>query len=144
MDVVGGCLIVPVHDKVDAEAVKRLRKRILTRVKATRVRGVIMNVSAVKVIDSYCFSILSHTAEAVSMLGAVTVFVGFQPGVASALVDLDIELDGILTAVTTEDAFEIMRNHNAPEQSSEATGISVEYDIQGDGKMEVVEDGGNR
>ena len=42
------------------------------------------------------------------MMGAIPVFVGFQPGVASVLVDLDIDFNDMLTAVTTEDAFDII------------------------------------
>jgi hypothetical protein len=54
------------------------------------------------------FTLLKNTARAITMMGADAVFVGFQPGVASSLVDLDMDLNGIITAVNTEDAFKII------------------------------------
>jgi rsbT antagonist protein RsbS len=44
------------------------------------------------------------------MLGADMVFVGFQPGVASAAVDLGLDLGNIPTAITMDDGFAFLRN----------------------------------
>ncbi|SDT89282.1 STAS domain-containing protein [Desulfobacula phenolica] len=109
MYVVEGCLIVPVSADTDSENINCLGKKILTQVKATQAKGVIVNVSGVRVMDSYTFSMLINSARANAMVGAMTIFVGFQPGVASSLVDLDVELGDLLTAVTMEDAFDLLR-----------------------------------
>lgn len=110
MNVVEGCLVVPVGGDVDSEIITRLGREILAQVKATRAKEVIINISTIKTLDSYTLSIFKNTANAITMLGATPVFVGIQPGVASSLVDLDMDLGDILTAVTTEDAFAILRN----------------------------------
>ncbi len=110
MDVVEGCLVVPVVGNMDPEIITRLGREILAQVKATQAKKVIINISAIKILDSYIFSIFRSMATAITMLGATPVFVGIQPGVASSLVDLDMDLGDILTAVTTNDAFEILRH----------------------------------
>lgn len=104
IEVIDGCLLVPVHGNEDGESLSRLSRDILAHARNKRTGKVIINVSAVKVMDSHAFSILHKTARAIAMMGGIAVFVGFQPGVASALVELDLDLDQIHTAVTAEDA----------------------------------------
>ncbi len=109
MYVVNDCLIVPVNADVDDHDIACLGKEILRQVRTTGIRGVLINVSAIKVMDSAMFTTFRNSAGAAALLGARSVFVGFQPGVASALVDLDIPSDDILTAVTMEDGFMLLR-----------------------------------
>jgi len=108
MYVINNCLVVPVKEEVDDNYIKGLGKAILEQVETTGIRGVLINVSAIKILDSYSFSILRDIAKAIALLGANSVFVGFQPGVASSLVDFDIGLEGICTVITLDDGFEIL------------------------------------
>lgn len=110
MDVVNGCLIVPISGDMELENTRHLGRSILAQVNTKQIKGVIINVSAIRVMDSYGFTVLRNTARAIAMVGAMTVFVGFQPGVASSLIDLDLDMGDIHTAVTTQDAFELMKN----------------------------------
>lgn len=110
--VVNNCLIVPVASGLDEDGLSALKKEILTRLNTTRSRGVLINVSAVTILSSYGFSILKKTAGAVEIMGTRAVFVGFQPGVAAALVDFNADLSGIQTAVSMEDAFELLAGEN--------------------------------
>ncbi|MBF0413076.1 MAG: STAS domain-containing protein [Desulfamplus sp.] len=105
---INGCLIVPVTSEVHDDYITLLQKAILEKVKATHSKEVLIDVSAVKFLDSFTFAMLKESAQMVSMLGAYVVFVGFQPGVASALIDLDVKFDDIFTAVTMEDGFELL------------------------------------
>jgi rsbT antagonist protein RsbS len=102
-------MVVPVNAEIDDDYVMQLRKGILEKVKATGTKGVLIDVSAVRVLDAFTFSILADTARMVSMLGADVVLVGFQAGVASALVDLEIDMGDIPTAVTMDDGFDLLR-----------------------------------
>lgn len=108
MHVVNDCLIIPISGESDDDDLKRIGEDILGCLKTFRPKGVLINMSAVSILGSYGFSILRNTARAVSMMGSQAVFVGFQPGVAASLVDLETDFSGILTAVTTEDAFELL------------------------------------
>ncbi|MBF0573851.1 MAG: STAS domain-containing protein [Desulfamplus sp.] len=105
---INGCLIVPVNSEVYDDYISHLQKSILQKLKSTHAKEVLIDVAAVKFLDSFTFEMLKETAEMISMLGAEVVFVGFQPGVASALIDLDVNFDDLLTAVTIEDGFEIL------------------------------------
>ena len=67
-----------------------------------------------------------------SLLGVTTVFVGLQPGVVSAIVDLEVEIADVRTAVTMEDAFEQMQRASSiqdePEDTEDADNVTIEDD----------------
>jgi len=139
---VNECLIVPIRHDLDEGALKKIGKELLTRLKELGSRGVLIDVSAVSIMGSYGFLILKNTARAVEMMGATAVFVGFQPGVAASLVDLDMDFKGILTAVTTEDAFDILGYQSSdPSQTGEVAGESPVSETDVD--IEAGEDGSN-
>lgn len=106
-------LIVPVGADPDDQAARRLRRDVLAKTESASPKGVILDVSAVRVLDSYTFSILAETARMTALLGAKTIFVGFQAGVASALIDLDVNVTDLQTAVTVDDALELLRSQSA-------------------------------
>lgn len=108
MYVVNNCLIVPIGAEADDNGLTLIGKEVLQHVQRTRVRRVLINVTEITFLDSFGFAILEKVAQSVALLGARSVFVGFQPGIASALVDLDIDLNNILTAVTIEDGLEML------------------------------------
>lgn len=107
--IVDDCLIVPVAADLDEDSLTRLKLAVLDHLDSTRIRGVLINVSAVSILGSFGFSILRDTARSVKMMGATAVFVGFRPGVAAALVDFDADVSELLTAVTTKDAFALLK-----------------------------------
>jgi len=106
--VVKDCLIVPVGGNLDEDGLRNIGKEILEHLAEKQIRGVIINVSAISILGSYGLSILKETARSITMMGGIPIFAGFQAGVASALVDLDIDLSGILTALTTEGAIDMI------------------------------------
>lgn len=112
MDMVDGCLVVPVDGDADPDLLLGLMEAILTKVRKKRPRAVIINIASIRIMDSYTFMILKKMASAITILGALPVIVGVQAGVASSLVDLDMDFGKILTVVTTEDALEIVRSRS--------------------------------
>ena len=108
IQIVNDCLMVQLGAHLDEDGLQRVGNEILTCLQITRSRGVLINVSQVTILGSYGFTILRRTAGAIGMMGATPVFVGFQPGVAAALVDLGMDFSGILTAVNPADAFEVL------------------------------------
>jgi len=108
MHIVSGCLVVPVDSELDESTARELQKRVLEKSKTASPRGVLIDVSAVRVLDSLTFKILADTARMISMLGPRSIFVGFQAGVASALVDLDVDLADLNAALDIEDGFELL------------------------------------
>ena len=112
MDMVDGCLIVPVDGDADPEMLEGLIEAILANVRKKRPGSVIINIASIRIMDSYTFLLVKKMAAAITILGAFPVVVGVQAGVASSLVDLDMDFGNILTAVTTEDALEIVRSRS--------------------------------
>ena len=110
MSVVRNCLIVTIQSELDDDLLLRIRKDILAKVQARKVRGLILDFSTVRALDTFAFDFFTGTAKMASLLGVSIVFVGLQPGVVSALVDLGVEIAGINTALTIEDAFEQLQN----------------------------------
>jgi len=102
------CLIAHVDKGTDEDGLLSLKRSILAHMTRARFKGVLVNVSAVSILGSYGAKILMQTSRAVEMMGAAVVFVGFRPGVAAALVALDVDTSGIKTAVSTADAFELL------------------------------------
>jgi anti-anti-sigma regulatory factor len=106
MHAVGDCLIVPLPDGLTDAVLDLVRERAVRLVHAGGSRGVIIDVSAVRLLDSLACARLVELGRVIGLLGAKTVFVGFQPGVVSALMDLDVDFSAIEGALNLEDAFD--------------------------------------
>jgi len=83
-------------------------------------------------LDSSAFNFLADTAKMASLLGATTIFVGLQPGVVSALVDLEVEMADVRAVLTMEDGFEQLQNVSSvqddPENDEDADNVTIEDD----------------
>jgi rsbT antagonist protein RsbS len=80
-----------------------LRDALLEQVGRFRSRGVILDVTAVGVMDSFACRTLRDIALAIRLRGAETVIVGLQPDVAFAMVQLGLTLEGVTTALDLEE-----------------------------------------
>ena len=110
MSVVRNCLVATIPGEIHDEMLMRIRTDILEKVQATKVRGLILDFSTVRALDTFAFNSFTDTAKMASLLGVAIVFAGLQPGVVSALVDLEVEITDVGTALTIEDAFEQLRD----------------------------------
>lgn len=110
LSVVRNCLVVTIQSELNDDLLLRIRTDILQKVQATKVRGLILDFSTVRALDTFAFNSFTDTAKMASLLGVSIVFVGFQPGVVSALVDLGVEIADVDTALIIEDAFELLQN----------------------------------
>jgi rsbT antagonist protein RsbS len=97
------CLIVPVRSEVDDSYLNWLTRETLRQTSRTGVKGVLIDVSAVRVLEAFHFSQLADMAKMVALLGACAIFVGFQAGVAAALIDLEVDTKDINSVVTMPD-----------------------------------------
>jgi rsbT antagonist protein RsbS len=102
----GDCLIALVQGALTDAELFELRENLSERVGATRARGVIIDVSALDVLDSFACLTLQGVAEMVRLRGADAVVVGIQPDVAFAMVQLGLRLPGVKTALDLEEGFE--------------------------------------
>lgn len=80
-----------------------LRRALVAQVVRFRSRGVIVDVTAMDVMDSYASRTLREIALMIRLRGAETVIVGIQPEVAFAMVQLGLTLEGVATALDLEE-----------------------------------------
>ena len=97
-------LIVPLHADVNDDGVLDFQGDLTERVAADQVRGVVIDVSALDVVDSYMARVLNDTARMLRLLGASVVMCGVQPAVALTLVEMGRNLVDLPTAFNLERA----------------------------------------
>jgi rsbT antagonist protein RsbS len=83
---------------------------MVERVVVSRSLGVIIDVTAMDIMDSFASRTLREIAQMIRLRGAETVIVGIQPEVAFAMVQLGITLEGVVTALDLEEGLEYL-NH---------------------------------
>lgn len=113
-----GVLVVPVPAGIHDQPAMELQRAILERIERTGARGVVIDVAGVSIIDSCVARILSGTAKMAAVLGARTVLAGLRPGVAAALVDRDIDFNGLLTAATVDAGIRELKSQDGTQSIS--------------------------
>ncbi|MEH6443102.1 MAG: STAS domain-containing protein [Oceanospirillaceae bacterium] len=104
-----GCLVFPVQVGLSKETAMDIQTVLLEKVYAKEYLGVVIDLSGIDIIDSVFWKILSNTSVMVNMLGFRTVMTGLSPGVVASIVDLNLDLTTTKTALTIQDALEILR-----------------------------------
>jgi rsbT antagonist protein RsbS len=96
---------VDMHDRLAVALQDDLTERIVT----SRARGVLIDISALDIVDSFIGRMLGNIAGMARILDAETIVVGMQPSVAITLVELGLSLPGIRTALNIDRGMELLR-----------------------------------
>jgi rsbT antagonist protein RsbS len=104
----GPYLIASIHTALDDSQMVRFQRDLVERIGADRARGVIIDVAALDVLDSFGTRTLRDMAEMARLRGAVTVVVGIQPDVAFTMVELGMDTGSVLTALDLEEGLEYL------------------------------------
>ena len=111
----GPTLIASIHTALDDSQLERFREDLIDRIGRDRARGVIIDVAALDVIDSFASRTLSRIGEMARLRGASLVIVGIQPDVAFAMAALGMRPGGVRTALDLEEGLGMLREtQNAP------------------------------
>ena len=102
----GPNLIVSIHAALDDEQLVRLQRELLERVGRARSRGILIDVAALDVLDSFAARTLADLAYMAQLRGARTVIVGISPEVAMTLVRLGVRIPLTRTALDLEEGLE--------------------------------------
>jgi rsbT antagonist protein RsbS len=106
----GDCLLVTVQVDMHDELALALQDDLTSKIVATRARGVLIDISALEMVDSFIGRMLGNIAALSRILDAQTVVVGMQPAVAITLVELGLSLPGIRTALNVDAGLALLRN----------------------------------
>jgi len=101
----GDFLIASIHTALDDEEMVRFQHDVVARIGRERSRGIIIDVAALDVLDSFGSRCLRNLAHMARLRGAETVIVGIQPDVAFVMVQLGTDLE-IHTALDLEEGLE--------------------------------------
>jgi rsbT antagonist protein RsbS len=96
-------LIASIQAALTDEDLKSLRDGLVLQVGQFRSRGVIVDVTALDVMDSFAVRTLRDLAHMTRLRGAETVIVGIQPEVAFAMTQLGLRLEGVAAALDLEE-----------------------------------------
>jgi len=99
----GASLIASIHTALDDSQLERFREDLVEQIGRDRARGVIIDVGALDVVDSYATYVLRTIAEMARLRGAETVVVGIQPDVAFVMVQLGMDTGRLITALDLEE-----------------------------------------
>lgn len=119
MHMTRGCLVVPLQTELYDDDMIHVQSRVLEKINETRTKGVIIDLSAVRVIDSFLAQAIFDTARMALLLGATLVISGLRPGIVASLIDLDMDLGEIRTAINLEEAFQQLKPIVEPKQELE-------------------------
>ena len=95
---------VDMHDRLALQ----LQDDLTTRIAETTARGVLIDISALEMVDSFIGRMLANIAGMSRVLDAETVVVGMQPAVAITLVELGMSLPGVRTALNIEKGMDLL------------------------------------
>jgi rsbT antagonist protein RsbS len=105
----GDFLIASIQSALTDREVLELRDELAARVGKFRSRGIVIDVTALDVIDSFVARSLRTIAFTARMRGAETVLVGIQPDVAVAMVQFELSLEPLHTALDLEEGLAALR-----------------------------------
>src|SRR5689334_19463613 len=99
---IGEILLVSIQIDLDDQTALQLQEDLSDRIVETGAHGVVIDISALEIVDSFIGRMLSTIASVSRVLDAETVVVGMRPAVAITLVELGLSLGGVRTALDVE------------------------------------------
>lgn len=105
----GQCLLVTIQVDMYDQLAMTLQHDLTELIAKEGAEGILVDISALEIVDSFIGRMIANTAAMSRVLGAETVLVGMQPAVAITLVELGLSLPGILTARNVETGMALLQ-----------------------------------
>jgi len=104
----GSVLLVTIQVDMQDQMALALQDDLANKIAATGAKGVMIDISALEIVDSFVGRMLASISGISRILDATTVVVGMQPAVAITLVELGLSLEGVRTALNVERGMELL------------------------------------
>lgn len=114
----GKCLLVSIQVDMDDRTAMTLQDDLTEQIVQHTAKGVLIDISALDVVDSFIGRMLANTAAMARILDADTVVVGMQPSVAITLVELGLSLKGVRSALNVERGMDLLRERLTDDQDT--------------------------
>lgn len=124
----GEFLLVTIQVDMHDRLAMTLQDDLTNRISQTNANGVLIDISALDIVDSFIGRILANIAKMSQVMDAETVVVGMQPAVAITLVELGLSLPGIRTALNVEKGMALLRATVGESANAQVT--ATEWDIE--------------
>ena len=102
-------LVASVQVELYDKSAVLFKENLLERIYETKAKGLILDLTAVEVVDSFMGRIITEVGAMAALMGTKVVITGLQPAVAITLVELGIELEGVYTALNLEKGIAALR-----------------------------------
>lgn len=125
----GPFLLVTIQVDLYDRLALNLEADLVQMVNKTGARGVLIDISAVSIVDSFMGRIIGNIASMSKILDAETVVVGMQPAVAITLIELGLPLKGVHTALDVEKGMKLLNSMVEIDQEDEDDEFEADGDL---------------
>ena len=112
----GDFLLVTIQVDMHDRLAMTLQDDLTSKIEKTGARGVLIDISALEMVDSFIGRMIANISGMSRILDARTVVVGMQPAVAITLVELGLSLTGVKTALSVQRGMDYLRAERAAEE----------------------------
>jgi len=115
----GKLLLVTIQVDMHDRLATVLKDDLANRIFETRARGLLIDISALDMVDSFIARMLGDIAQMARVMDAETVLVGMQPAVAITLVEIGVRMTGVSTALNVEKGMSLLRTRLDKERADD-------------------------
>ena len=123
----GNFLLVTIQVDMHDQLAMTLQDDLTNKVSETGAKAVLIDISALDIVDSFIGRMLAGIAGMTRILDAQTVVVGMQPAVAITLVELGLSLNGLKTAINVDRGMALLRNSLEPLDVGDLSETQTQY-----------------
>lgn len=109
----GNTLLTTVMADLKDAVAERFQHELLEEIERTGASGLVIDISALDIVDTYVARVLADTAKMARLMGTRTVLVGMPPEVAATLVQMGFTLEGVETALNLDDGLALLHGKRA-------------------------------
>ncbi len=138
-----GCVVASIQVDLSEAVLRTFRQDLLELIHSTGSSGVILDVSGVEIMDADDFDAIRRSMAMAELMGARCIVSGLRPGVVSALIDLDVDSEGVDAVLNLDEAFrrmdEMLGRVEVDQDTDETEAGEIEEepaDIDGDATLD--------